>query len=124
MRTFSIKQTKNVRQRESNDWQGLTYLRCNRHGVFGRSGFTLAKGVVLSALVPAGASVLDARKEKRRERCALCELNLLVNMKQNQNPKLQNKKTIQTCKNQNLQQTLKHKTIQQILILRAQPASG
>ena len=72
----------------------------------------------------AGASVLDARKEKRRERCALSELNLLVNMKQNQNPKLQNKKTIQTCKNQNLQQTLKHKTIQQILILRAQPASG
>ena len=51
----------------------------------GRSGFTLAKDLVLSALVPAGASVLDARKEKRRERCALCELNLLVNM--NPNPK-------------------------------------
>ena len=48
----------------------------------------------------AGASVLDARKETRRECCALCESNLLVNMKQNQNPKLQHKETILTCINQ------------------------
>ena len=72
----------------------------------------------------AGASVLDARKEKRRERCALCELNLLVNMKQNQNTNLQNKINHTDLPHPKLATNHETQNTTQILVLRAQPASG
>jgi len=60
----------------------------------------------------AGASVLDARKEKRRERCALCELYLLVNM--NQNPKhkpVKQDKPNRPATSKTCNKTKKHKTL-------------